>query len=448
MAPSNIQQAQALLTPKPKKVVPPLPTIPNIWEGPIKSPTITKKVTPTVTPKSTTTTKPKTVVPKKDTVINGDIIKDDPIKDDPIITVDEPLLDEILTDEPVAGGYSAQEPQFDVNAYINALAQAKADKAIADLGRARDMQLSNLSGEEAGIKPMYYDKRNSATAGNMMARRTLAEELASRGETRSGVADQANINANMSLQGQTGLLNRQEASDISDIARRRTGVQNAYESDVTSARAGFDAAAMENLIDQFNADRQFKLQEGGLTGSYNGGQTLQAQGQTFNQDMQTKQLEDTRKQQNIDNLYRQDVFDYGKSRDVVSDTHWQQSMNLDLRQQTFQETQANVQNAMSQNRISQEDAAQALQWAKFNAEQDPNSLDNQLKKQQLNSTSSNKNTTSTVDDYASTINSLYITNDGYRNSVDKAGLQAYLDRLIMSGVDDAIIDSLASRYGL
>lgn len=351
-------------------------------------------------------------------------------------------------------GAGGQQEPFDIMAYINALNQAKQDQAIAALGRARDTQLTNLAGEEAGIKPMYYDKRNATAASNMMGRRSLAEELASRGETNSGVADQANINANMSLQSETGLLNRQESADIADIARRRTGVQNAYESDVANARAGLEAAAMQALIDQYNADRLFKLNEAGLTGTYNGGQTLAAKNQEFNQNLSSKQFDREGEQMKLDNLYRDKVFNYEKSRDAVADSQWQQAMNLDLRKQTFQETQAGIENALSQRRITRDEAEQALQWAKFNAEQDENSLDNQLKRAQIDGLNgkTNTNTTATVDDYASTINSLYVIRPSaaneYQSSIDTAGIKAYIDRLIAAGVDDAIIDSLAARYGI
>ena len=370
--------------------------------------------------------------------------------------------------------------QSDIKAQIEALNQAKQAQAITDLGKARDTQLSNLALEESGIKPMYDTKRNSAAATNMIGRRTLAEELAARGESKSGVADQANINANMSLQSDTGTLNAQEASNLSDIARQRTGVQNTYESDVVSAKAGLEAAAMQNLINQYNADKQYKLQEAGVTGTYNGNQTLdalnsaknfalneanvtgkyngnqtlEAQNQLFNQDITTKQYNNDVKQQKLDNLYRQQTFDYQKSRDTVSDSQWQQQMNLDLRQESLTEAQQKIENALSSKRISQDDASQALQWAKFNAEQDPNSLDNQYKKAQIDASNNktNTNTTSTVDDYASVINSQYLVKPSaankYQSSMNKVGIKSYIDKLIMAGVDESITDSLAARYGI
>ena len=95
-----------------------------------------------------------------------------------------------------------------------------------------------------------------------------------------------------------------------------------------------------------------------------------------------------------------------------------------------------------------------MQWAKFNADQDPNSLDNRYKKAQIDGLTgkTNTNTTATVDDYASTINSLYVVGgtaaNGYKSSLDTSGIKSYLDKLILAGVNDAVVDSLATRYGI
>ena len=486
-----------------KPIVPKL-VMPNIWEPPTLK-TVVKKTTAaakTTTPKTivptTTTTKtttpkttvsktitPKIVIPEtKDLSVDkpkkDDTKKDKLKKEDTKTIVGDPVLETVIPETGDTLTMMSDSPQIDIEARINALNQAKQDQAVADLGKSRDTQLSNLTGEESAIKPLYYDKRNTTAASNMMGRRSLAEELAARGETKSGVADQANITANMSLQGETGALNRQESADISDIARRRTGVNNAYESDVTSARANLEAVAMQNLIDQYNTDREFKLSESGVTGTYNGNSTLDAinanrnfglneanvtgtyngnetlasKGQTFDQNMTTKQFNEDVKQQKLDNLYRGDIFDYQKSRDAVGDSQWQKTMNLDLRKQTFDETQAQISNALASKRISQDDASQSLQWAKFNAEQDPNSLDNQYKKAQIDglTTKTNTSTGASADDYASTINSLYVVkpnvSNGYKGSMNTVGIKTYLDKLISSGVDDSVVDSLATRYGL
>jgi hypothetical protein len=77
-----------------------------------------------------------------------------------------------------------------------------------------------------------------------------------------------------------------------------------------------------------------------------------------------------------------------------------------------------------------------------------------MKKAQIDSLSgkTNTGTTSTVDDYAATINSLYVQKpsaaNNYTSKLDTASIKAYLDRLMAAGVDESITDSLAARYGI
>ena len=62
---------------------------------------------------------------------------------------------------------------------------------------------------------------------------------------------------------------------------------------------------------------------------------------------------------------------------------WEAEFGLNLQKQTFNEAQAQIKNALESQRISQQDAMNALQWAKFEQQQDPNSLDNRIKQLQL-----------------------------------------------------------------
>jgi hypothetical protein len=66
---------------------------------------------------------------------------------------------------------------------------------------------------------------------------------------------------NLGYQGQVGSLNEAEAGALSDNARRVTGVNNAYESDVVGAEAGIQAQYLQNYIQQMNADRNYGLQQ-------------------------------------------------------------------------------------------------------------------------------------------------------------------------------------------
>jgi hypothetical protein len=152
-------------------------------------------------------------------------------------------------------------PTYDVMGNIKALQKAKEDTIISGLTNSRDRALSGLQREQSTIRPMYYDKRNQVASQNQMNRRTLAEELARRGEVGSGVQDEANIRANMSLQGETGALNRQEAADVSDIERRRSDVGTSFEFDVANAKAGLEAASLEQAIAEMQRQRDMARED-------------------------------------------------------------------------------------------------------------------------------------------------------------------------------------------
>jgi hypothetical protein len=129
-------------------------------------------------------------------------------------------------------------------------------------------------------------------------------------------------------------------------------------------------------------------------------------------------------------------------------------MNLDLRKQSFSEAQAQIDNALSRGRIAQEDAAQALQWAKFNAEQDPNSIDNQLKKQQMDINSQSK-LSSQVNSIIDNYNNLYATRKYDQNTGETtviANKKSILDALkasVQSGkMSEDIAKQVAGYYGI
>jgi hypothetical protein len=247
----------------------------------------------------------------------------------------------------------------------------------------RDKTKTGLESERKTIAPQYYGLRNQESSASQLRAKKLSDMMAEKGYS-EGMQGQQQIASNVALQGNLGTLKRQEQGAYDDIERRKTEADIAYESGLTQAEADADTTAAEQRLaelatlrnygreDTQNA-QQLALQQAGLTGLYNGQETLAA------------------RQQNLDNLYRSQVFDYNKSRDTVADTQWQQTMGLNLRQQSFTEAQQKIENALSQRRISQEDASQALQWAKFNADSDPNSLDNQIKKIQLSNAQSSGN---------------------------------------------------------
>jgi len=154
--------------------------------------------------------------------------------------------------------------QSNIQAEIDRLAQLKKKQALAQLDKARSAALSNLQQEQAGIAPKYYDLRNAAAVQNRLSAKSFQEYLANRGLRDSGENTQARLMQNAALQGQIGALKRQEQQALEDIARRRTDIQNAYQSDLAATEAGLQAQALQALINQMNADRQYRLQQAQL----------------------------------------------------------------------------------------------------------------------------------------------------------------------------------------
>lgn len=181
----------------------------------------------------------------------------------------------IVKQNPVYGGVSqdnmverevAVQPATNTssNDYIlqqqRELAEAQRRSRIAALDKQKDNELANLDTEQAGIDPYYYSKRNQAAAQSDIGAMNFAQFMAARG-IKGNAGAMPEIYRNAGLQNQIGALDQSQAQVNADIGRRRTGIQNAYESDVVNANADIDAQALKNYIDQMNADRVFKLQQ-------------------------------------------------------------------------------------------------------------------------------------------------------------------------------------------
>ena len=127
------------------------------------------------------------------------------------------------------------------------LAEAQRQSRIAALSKQKEQALSSLQAEEAALKPYYYDLRNRTAAQSDIAAKNFAEYMAAQG-IRGSAAGLPEIYRQSALQGQLGTLSRQEAADIADIARRRSGIESAYESDIAAALADIDAQTLHKYI--------------------------------------------------------------------------------------------------------------------------------------------------------------------------------------------------------
>lgn len=159
------------------------------------------------------------------------------------------------------------------------IAQLKAAQLAARIGAldtAKTNALGNLANEEAAIKPQYYSVRNQVAGQSDVGKMNFAQYMAARG-IKGSAGSMPEIYRNASLQQNLGNLNAQEQAALDEIARNRTGIENAYESDRVAATNEVEAQAMQNFINQMNADRNYGLSEAGVTGTYKGLPTLEGQ---------------------------------------------------------------------------------------------------------------------------------------------------------------------------
>ena len=139
---------------------------------------------------------------------------------------------------------------YDYEADLNRLKEQQKQAAIADLEKEKNQSLSDLKAEEATIKPTYYKKKDTVNVQNQIAARNFHEYLVNSGRSNSGIGAQYEMSRQNSLQRSLNDLNTQEAADLADIARRRTDVNNAYNSGLTSANATIEANYITNLLNE------------------------------------------------------------------------------------------------------------------------------------------------------------------------------------------------------
>jgi hypothetical protein len=158
----------------------------------------------------------------------------------------------------------AQQP--DITGQMAQLKKAQLAAAMAGLDKQKNASLSNLSAEKSTIEPAYQKQKIAADVTAQQGARSFDEYMAQRGggisgNNKSGIAGQGTLLNTIAYQGQKGALDQAEASAISDNARRVTGVENAYQSDVQGANAGVEAQYLQAYINQVNQDRQFNQQD-------------------------------------------------------------------------------------------------------------------------------------------------------------------------------------------
>lgn len=246
----------------------------------------------------------------------------------------------------------AQPEDVDTTAYINQLKEAQRQSRISALDKARNTALSSLDTEKANIAPTYYDKRNQAAANSDVGAMNFANYMAARG-IKGAAGAMPEIYRNAGLQGQLGALDRQEASELGAIERQRANVETGYASDVASANADVESQAMQELINQYNANRTYALQKAAQDWDVKKGTLTLAKDK---EDAAKKEWISTIGQYNND--YQAQIDAVKNDGDTSND--WQLSYLQAARQKKLAEQQAAAAKA------AQQDIDNQQEWARIN----------------------------------------------------------------------------------
>ncbi len=223
--------------------------------------------------------------------------------------------------------------------YINQLNDLRKNAALGALQKSHDAALSNMGVEKSAIQPKYYDQRNQVAAGAQQQARNFAEYMANRGGTSSGANAQATLSNNMNTQSNLGTLGRQEAQAFTDIERRTSDLNNAYQSDIATTTANAEADKMSALLEDY-----YKAQQRGDTLAQNQIQNamaqsqlaMQQQGQQFDQNLATTQQKQNEANTKFAQEMQIDAVTYQKARDAIADKNYQKEFEVNIKQQGFE----------------------------------------------------------------------------------------------------------------
>ena len=188
---------------------------------------------------------------------------------------------------------------------IDALVNAQKQAALAQLKAAVQKQVSGYNEQIAGLEPQYQGLRSQSEVERYKSQKALRENLANSGELTGGQGRQDTLNLQNAYASQIGALNAQQQSQTESY--RRAIADAISEGDLSAAMlaAQYDAAAAEmGLSDRRDwekfqyqklaDERDYFLQEAGLTGYLNGQSTLA-----------NRQFEESQRQYNQDYLLQE-----------------------------------------------------------------------------------------------------------------------------------------------
>lgn len=171
---------------------------------------------------------------------------------------------------------------------IDALVNAQKQAALAQLKAAVQKQVSGYNEQIAGLEPQYQGLRSQSEVERYKSQKALRESLANSGELSGGQGRQDLLNLQNAYSSRLNDLNAQQQAQVDSLSRAIAEAKSQGDLQAAMLEAQYDAQAAElGLSDRYRyednlyRDRQAAFQnalaEAGLTGVYNGQNTLAMQ---------------------------------------------------------------------------------------------------------------------------------------------------------------------------
>jgi hypothetical protein len=265
------------------------------------------------------------------------------------------------------------------NDMVNNIYDQQRKALMEQLKASRDKAIGQINQQKNELAPQYQGLRNQADVVNNQNVNKLREIMAANGLANGNRAmggSGENISGQVALgaarQNSLNQLNTQEQQQTNDFDRRISDLNNP--ANENALMANLSAEEARSLLNQFNTNRQFGLQEGALMGSYNGQQTLAALNAARNFALGEGGLTGNyngvptlaAQNQAFNQAFNQDQFAYQQTRDQIGDQRWQQQFDEDMRRYGMDYA---LNQQVKSGQLSMQQAQLALQQSKFNYDQ-------------------------------------------------------------------------------
>jgi len=136
-------------------------------------------------------------------------------------------------------------------------------KTISNLDLAKQQALSQVGQQQAQLTPQYDALRSQAATQSMQQARNLAEYMAARGQTMSGLAAQSELSRGSGLTRQLGQIGQQQQAAQQELANKKSMIEQDYLSKVANAQSDFELKQLEkSYSDAIKAeDRAYQAQQ-------------------------------------------------------------------------------------------------------------------------------------------------------------------------------------------